>query len=92
MYTSIPKCICTYVLTYPVSPHHEVTESHVVVETDLSSRDSGGSQDLLGELHVGHGLQSLVVVPQLAVQSQQTYQAEVTQVLVQGVVAKVTGH
>ena len=33
-------------LSYLVSPHHEVREPHIIVESDLAGRDSGGGKHL----------------------------------------------
>ena len=46
----------------------------------------------LGQLHISDSLQSLEAVPQLAVQAQESDQAEVAEVLVEGVVAKLSRH
>ncbi len=33
---------------YPISPHHEITKAHVVVQSYLTGRHSCSSQDLEG--------------------------------------------
>ena len=67
-YTKIEKYIQnTLSYPHPVSPHHEVTEANIVVETDLAGRHSCCRQYLLGKLNIGHGLQGLVVVTELGV-------------------------
>ena len=66
-YTKIEKYKNTLNYPHPVSPHHEVAEPNIVVETDLAGRHSGRRQYLLGKLNIGHGLQRLVVVTELGV-------------------------
>ena len=77
-------------LTHPVSPHHEIAETNVVVETDLTGRHSSCSQHLLRQLYVGDRLQSLVVVSELCVETKETDKTEVAKVLVERVAAKVS--
>ncbi len=47
---------------------------------------------LLRELHVCHGLQCLVVVPQLSVQTQESNETEVAEVLIEREVSQVSSH
>ena len=46
--------------------------------------------DLLRELYVGHTLESLVVVPQLRVDSEEPYETVVAQLHVQRMASKIT--
>ena len=69
-----------YKYTPPPSPTH--------IPTCIHAYKYPPHTHLLGELHVSDGLEGLVVVPELRVQTDQSDEAKVAQVLIEGVAPK----
>ena len=80
--THTPQDIYIHVQIHPSPLSHTYTYMYTCIQIPPTHTH------LLGELHVSNGLEGLVVVPELRVQTDQSDEAKVAQVLIEGVAPK----